>query len=70
MSVKTTDLVWIVMGCLVAFSSAVWCGLKLGIPGFFVGALAGFLGFYGVALTAYKLNKLIRKTYSNNRRTK
>ena len=70
MSVKTTDIVWLVMGCVVAVSTAVWCGMKLGIPGFFVGALTGFLGFYGVALTAYRLNKLIKKIYLNNWRNK
>ncbi len=40
---------------------AIWYGNKLGIPGYFMGALTGFLGFFGVALTIYKTCVFIKK---------
>ena len=59
---------WITMGCVTALLMAIWYGTKLGVPGYFVGAFTGFLGFYGIALTVYKLNKWLREKYANMKR--
>jgi uncharacterized membrane protein YiaA len=67
MKSKTFDILWIATGGIVAFLMSLWYGDNLGFPGYFMGALSGFLGFFGVALTFYKTCKFLKRLRLNSR---